>query len=1109
MEPRRYLRCLGQPALFSPAGEPIRFRTRKHLALLVYLAVEGRPAQRRDRLAELLWPAVPMAEARHSLATALSVLRPRLGPGALATDRETVTLAPGAVALDLERLLAGDILGSDVTGPLEVAAFLDGFDISESGEFALWKDRQQARLLPAIKGALIVLIDRCRRTGDSRQIEQLADRMLALDELSEEAIRAKMEARAFAGDRLTALQIFEAWKGKLAEELGAVPSDLVEGMAVRLRRRGWERTTLTHIPTVPTDQWRGRPFIGRAVEYRVLYEAWEGMRTGVPGHALVLGDSGIGKTTLVGRLTTAAGLEGAAISRVQCYDLEREIPYATLGNLIHGLLDRPGVSATPPEALAELARTVPEVRRRFPSIPPPEESQGETARIRLTEAFHQMLLAVAEEHPVILVVDDLHLADDASLAVLHLVMRRSRGQPIMVVFIARPGELPRSPQAARLREAVERFGIREIDLPTLTDEECRQLVTTLLCPDKPLPDQSVRRALIRAAAGFPMVLELLVQDWQANGNDSLAIAFEAMTAEFSGRRELHTYRALLARIVALLDPPTQNVLSLAAILGHRLNDLNMYSLLDVSPGQRIAGLSQLASLRVLRDCARGLEFVNELMRAHAYASIPSSLRKTLHSLVADRLLGRQDTEDASGLEIAWHCTRAGRLDEATPHLLRGARQALRTGAPYEAERALSTALGRLTSRERVEATLLLAEVLQEQGSWQESLDRLNELSGEDREASQDEAIVLEAVARVNMSTSSAALGFAMLPELAHIVKHSHSIRTRVRASKAIAWLFERFRDRTIPASLVAQIESIPVHQLDPDSQGELGLVKAMLFYQAGNIDQSREHANDAIKVLRERQSANLVVVQLCSGLGALDSREGAYDSAVRHLGEALLMAQRLGNDTVVSSIIANLAICLGRLGRYEELDDLLGRRSEVQGPELTGFAEIQAGYALSLGLSIRGKKQSAIDAVTAVSRRLTGSVPIWMMQAWMLWKADVLLIAGRRQEAYQSAIEGLTVGSDSVRLWSDAFAGPLARWVGSLSRLNKVTSAESIVEGFVSKLEDYDAMDQAEILCAKRILELQVGGLPEATSSLLRAKLEQLPAAVRAQLVALEVLPYF
>ncbi|HEV8176637.1 MAG TPA: AAA family ATPase, partial [Gemmatimonadales bacterium] len=452
---------MGQPSLLAPSGEPVRFRTKKHLALLIYLAVEAK-TKRRERLAEMLWPNVTPTEGRHSLATALSTLRPRLGPQGLETTRDHVRLSPGRVDLDLDRLEAGDVLGTEITGTLEVAAFLDGFDIVDSPEFSHWKDRQQARWLPAIKDALVVLIDRCRRTGDSRQIERLADRMLALDELSEEAIRAKMEARAFAGDRLTALEFFEEWRKKLADELQAVPSDLVEGMAVRLRRRGWERTTSTNIPTVPTDQWRGRPFIGRTAEYRVLYELWEGAQRGEPGHALILGDSGVGKTTLVEKLTTAAGLEGAAISRVQCYDLEREIPYSTVSSLVLGLLDRPGVSATAPESLAELARTIPEVRHRFPNIPASSDSHGEAARIRLTEAFHEMLASIAEEHPVILVVDDLHLADDVSLAVLHLMVRRARGHPIMVVLLARPGELSPPTHATILRESASVLAFREI-----------------------------------------------------------------------------------------------------------------------------------------------------------------------------------------------------------------------------------------------------------------------------------------------------------------------------------------------------------------------------------------------------------------------------------------------------------------------------------------------------------------------------------------------------------------------------------------------------------------------------------------------------------------------
>jgi DNA-binding SARP family transcriptional activator len=659
MEPRHHLRCLGQPALFAPNGEPIRFRTKKHLALLVHLAVDSHRTHRRDRLAEFLWPRAETAEARHSLATALSILRPRIGLEALETTRDHVRIHGERLTLDLDRLLARDILGTETTGMLDVASFLDGFDIPDAPEFAMWKDREQARLLPMIKDALVVLIERCRRTGDSRQIEQLADRMLLLDELSEEAIRAKMEARAMAGDRLTALKLFEEWKAKLQQELHAAPSSLVEGMAIRMRRGGWECTVIKDIPVVPPDHGRERAFIGRAREYALLYETWVGLQHGKVVHSLVLGDSGVGKTTLVERLTTAAALQGASVARVQAYDLERNIPFATLGGLVLGLLDRPGASATPPEALAELARTVPEVRRRFSTLPTPADTQGETARIRLTESFHQLLRATAEDHPVILVVDDLHLADEPSLAVLHLALRRAAGEPILTLLTARPGELGHSTQAAILRESLGRLGGQEVALAPLDEGESLELLQALIQLDDTKPSGTVQRSLVSASGGFPMVLELLVQEWRAHGTRSVALALDAMTADFVvGADPSAAYGQLLSRLVRTLEPAAKSVLDLASVLGHRLNDLPMYSVIDLSLGQTMAALGELSEIRVLRDGTKGLEFANELIRAHAYAGVPSSVRKALHDSVADRLRNSGDT--VSRLEIAWHTMRAGR-----------------------------------------------------------------------------------------------------------------------------------------------------------------------------------------------------------------------------------------------------------------------------------------------------------------------------------------------------------------------------------------------------------------------------------------------------------------
>ena len=1096
MEQRRYLRCLGQPALFAPTGELIRFRTKKHLALLIYIAVEDR-SHRRDRLAELLWPKVSPSEARHSLATCLSTLRPRLGLDGLESSRDHVRLTPNRVSLDLERLEAGDVLGSEFTGLLEVAAFLDGFDIPDSAEFTHWKDRQQARLLPMIKDALVVLIDRCRRTGNTRQIEKLADRMLALDDLSEEAIRAKMEARAFAGDRLAALAIFEEWKAKLAEELQAAPSDLVEGMAVRLRRRGWERTALPKIPNVPTDQWRGRSFIGRTAEYRVLYEAWEDVRRGVPRHALLLGDSGVGKTTLVERLTTAAGLEGAAISRVQCYDLEREIPYSTLSSLVLGLLDRTGASATTPESLAELSRTIPEVRRRFPNIPAPYDSEGETARIRLTDAFVDMLTAIAEEHPVILVIDDLHLADDVSLAVMHLMMRRARGQPIMMVFIARPGELTPSSQAGRLRDSGGTLDIREIEVARLSYQESRELLLSLITTNEKGPSLVVERALLHAAAGYPMVLELLVQDWKTSGEQSLALSFDSMTAELGFPTEVGVpYRQILARITRALDPTTHNVLNLASLLGQRLNDLSMYALVDLSVGQTMTAMADLVTRRVLKDGAQGLEFVNEVVRASVYAGVPLTLRKVLHSEIADRFVERQDHGDPGlGLEIAWHCLRAGRVREATRHLMSGARESMQKGAVHGAERALSSAMPHLPASERGNAALLLAEVLQEQGRWRESLDLLSEMSSDHNP---EALLVLTLTAQFWVTDLTTEQVWDYLPQLRSIIKGSDDIGVRINAAKAMALLTGFLRDARLAKDLLECVDLIPTVSLSLDDLASLADAKARLLYNAFERGPCLQELISVGAELQDRGHVNTTVASLYTGLGAVACGEGRYADAKDEFQRAYEIHARLGNDTYRGSRAAQVALCYFRLGDYTTALEWSRRATAAFGRQFAGYVECQAAMFTSASYALRAEFGKALEAIAHLESRIPEEVPAWLLQAWGLHKADILFLMGQRSDAVAVGRRALGPGTPHLHSWF--FAGPFSRWTALTSRGTcGHGEGRACVSLLLDELHKYDALDQVEILCASNILGCAPGRATELRVSMER-KLASLPPAIAEQL---------
>src|SRR5262249_19213209 len=155
------------------------------------------------------------------------------------------------------------------------------------------------------------------------------------------------------------------------------------------------------------------------------------------------------------------------------------------------------------------------------------------------------------------------------------------------------------------------------------------------------------------------------------------------------------------------------------------------------------------------------------------------------------------------------------------------------------------------------------------------------------------------------------------------------------------------------------VEAIPATNLDPDAAGELGFARALLLSQTGNTALSLEQASRTVKELEARNASNLVVVHLQSGLGSLRSREGQYEDAVHHFEQALLVAQRLGNDTMCTNVIANLSLCLARLGKYAEQGVWAAKASSFAGPEFTGFAEVQLTYSLALGYAMQNRPLQA------------------------------------------------------------------------------------------------------------------------------------------------------
>jgi DNA-binding SARP family transcriptional activator/tetratricopeptide (TPR) repeat protein len=1055
------LRVLGVPALHGPDGEPITFRTRKHFALLIYLALEPQ-THRREKLGALLWPRATTGEARHSLATGLSVLRARLGRERLETDRDTVRLVPGALEIDLDRLARGDVHATETTPALAVAPLLQEFVVPDAGPWDLWRDALAAKWQPAIRDALLARIDRARRQGNTRAMEVLADALLQLDDLSEDGIRAKMESRAFAGDRLTALQYYESWRVRLADELGAQPSDLVAGMALRLRRRGWERTSGEHIPAVRTDQWKDRHFVGRAREYEVLYEGWEGCQRGTHRHVLLTGESGVGKSTLVERLTTAAGLQGAVACRIQCHEVEKEIPYGAIGALITLLLERPGATAVSPEWLSELSRTVSGVRRKFPHVAPASDATGEMVRIRLTDAFHELVRAIAEEQPLVLVMDDIHLSDDASVAVMHLLLRRLTDERALVICTLRQGDGALAPSARGMLERAEIAQMSVLPLLPLSEAESAELLGHLVPGEIDPPPSTVRRALLRAGGGLPMLLELLVRDWMAHGDRCVALAVDAMTEEpgaVGGAGE--TYRRLLERLTVGLDPSTRSVLNLAAVLGSQLNEFELYGLVDLTLAQAMAGLSQLAAMRILRDGGQGLEFVNEVMRGEAYLAVPSSVRRVLHSKVADRLIERAAKgEEMLGLAIAWHCMRSSRVQEAGEWLIKGGEEAIARSALAEAEAALESGMRHLPSMVAEQCGALLGEVLLDQERYREAHKLALHLSNDQQDGTLPrirELLVLATLALGVLPSSQHATTFDALLSLA---TDSPSESARLRAATLATALAGRSMDGTHLSRLLASLK-VMNGDARSASTARWQLLVAQVHYFLRQIPEA-EAILSRLLTAPAQDGPALFQFNLQTGLGTCSVARGDYPTAVGFSRRAVALARHAGATGKERAALGNLSVLYFRLGVIEE-----SYAASLSAQKLGILDDASTSTLCCIGtelscLAIRNDREAFGRALAKAYTFVCGDLSASLSSACRLWIADGLWLIGDHDKALQEALTALQLEPRPMT----ANLGLATRWAALLSHKYPSHDYADRVASALGHLNAVDALDRLEIATA-------------------------------------------
>ncbi|MCU0620087.1 MAG: AAA family ATPase [Gemmatimonadales bacterium] len=596
--PGLVLQLLGAPAAWvGGAPAPPEVLWRKHLALLAHLAlVPGRRATR-AQLHGLLWPEVDDERARRSLNEAVRRLRLHLGRERLRTVGEILELASDGLALDA----AGPEAWPTPATPLPV--LLEGFALEGAEAFDHWLEGERRRVRAR-------LLDLARERGTAALVAgRLAEasawgeRIVASEPLSPAGVALLMRARVLAGDRSGALAAHRAHVAALAE-LGETPLPEVTALAARVREGGGEATSGAQAVA---------PLVGREALHARLFGLLDDLPRAGARLAAVSGAAGHGKSRLLEALAERARLAGYSVLGGTLPGAADPAPWGLLRAVLRaGLGTLPGARGAAPDALATLA-----------GLAPGSITSGAASELTddgaVAAALAALLGAVADERPLVLVVDDADAADARSLGALHEALRALRSSPLLVaVGTAPPAPDMPAPLLALLGDLGRRVGGVHLGLEPFDAAEVRALVAVSAgwCTDDTERDRLARR-LCYETEGDPLLCATLLDSLHElthARDDMLAWPPPNLTLESPLPVPVPVVlHSLLTARIARVPPADRLVLGAAAVAGADVDEATVAGMAGLALAEVEAALVRLERARLLDFDGRRFRFAAPLL----------------------------------------------------------------------------------------------------------------------------------------------------------------------------------------------------------------------------------------------------------------------------------------------------------------------------------------------------------------------------------------------------------------------------------------------------------------------------------------------------------------
>ncbi len=665
----------------------------------------------------------------------------------------------------------------------------------------------------------------------------------------------------------------------------------------------------------------GEHLVGRADELGAFDDVLAQLEQGEPAAIALLGEPGIGKTRLLGELATRADARGLLVLSGSASELERDLPFWVFVDAIEEYVE--GLKQDRFKDLEDDVRA--ELALVFPSLSV-LATGGSVAlqheRYRTYRAVRELLELLARKQPLVLVLDDLHWADAASVELLGALLHRLPIAPVLLALAVRPHQMPERLSSSLAR--AQRIGtLDRFELAALTRGEADELLGDTV-------DRGESAELFEESGGNPFYLEQL-----GRMRNRAEHAPAAAPREIS-LGEVHvppSVAAALAEELASLSAEARRVAEGAAVAGDPFDPELAAAAAGIQGSAAFDALDELLQLDVVRETVvpRRFRFRHPLVRRAVYETTPGGWRLGAHERSAAALLAR----GAPAATRAHHVERAARQgDAAAVATLREAGQAAAQRAPASAAHWFSAALRILaedaSAEDRVELLLARSEALAATGQFAESHATLLEtmtIVPEDAKA-----------LRVRLTVACASVE--------HLLGRHKKAHARLEA--AVAELGEPASADAVALMIELAVNSL--YGMDYEAMpgwasravetaqplGDRALTAAAFAVSAAaaalrgatsEAAKHREHAAALIDALPDEELARRLdsLVHLATAELYLDQ----FEASSRHGERALAVGRATGQGDLFPLIFPMLGTALWVQGRMAESEDVLERAVEA------------------------------------------------------------------------------------------------------------------------------------------------------------------------------------